>query len=70
LEIAMNRIFPRNPYATKSTPKFTNPLHRPGQKTRAEVEAILREVAYVLQLTRRVKAEMLHEDEMTETATV
>jgi len=46
---------------TKMTCTKTNPLHRPGKQLRAETESVLRDMAYVLNLTRRVKEQMVEE---------
>ena len=58
----MNRIshlFPRDRFPKASTSK-----RLPGpRRTRAEVEAMLRDVAYVLRLTRSVKEEMVWREE-------
>lgn len=39
-------------------PRLLNPIHR---RTEEEVRAMLREIAYVLHCTRKVKAEILAE---------
>ena len=49
----MNRIF-NNKAASRQTVSI-NPLHRPGLQLRLETEAALRDMAFVLQLTQRVK---------------
>jgi len=60
-EPAMNRIFNNN---SASVPSINNnPMHRPGRQLRQETETMLRDLAYVLQLTRRVKEEILEERE-------
>jgi hypothetical protein len=46
----------------------TNPLHRPGRQLRQEAETMLRDMAYVLQLTGQIKEQILREQE--ECATV
>lgn len=54
----MNRIsnqFPRNRFARPLSPKQAPPLMR----TRAQVEAMLRDMAYVLHLTRSLKESMV-----------
>jgi hypothetical protein len=55
----MNATFVHN--IAKATSAKTNPLHRPGKRLRAETEVMLRDMAYVLQLTRRVREQMLQE---------
>jgi hypothetical protein len=57
--LAMNRAF------TYEALRKTNPLHRPARQLRKEAADVLREVAYVLQLTRRVKEQILAEEEET-----
>jgi hypothetical protein len=55
----MNRIiFHRRPDETFVR---SNPLHRPGKQLRLETEAMLREMGYVLELTRRIKEQLLEE---------
>ncbi len=66
----MNRIFPRTPAAPLETPKKTRPVSRPTQRLRTEAELMLRDIAYVLNLTQRVKAAILEKQELTETAAV
>ena len=56
----MNRIFNNN---TTREPRTTNPLHRPAKQLRLETEAALRDMAFVLQLTRQIKDEILAEQE-------
>ena len=46
----------------------SNPYYRPVKRLRADADAALREMAYVLHLTRRVKASILedrHERELS-----
>ncbi len=57
----MNRIFTDR--LTNQNSANMNPLHRPARRLRQETEGTLREVAYVLQLTRRVKEQILSENE-------
>ncbi|GEM_PF-3686849 len=54
----MNRIFPRIQPARFAPRKNLSPLIQRELRQRQVAEALLREVAYVLQLTRRVKAEL------------
>jgi hypothetical protein len=57
----MNRpIFHRRPDETFVS---VNPLHRPARQLRQETESMLRDMAYVLELTRRVKGQLLEEKE-------
>jgi hypothetical protein len=42
--------------------KFINPLHRPARQMRRQTEECLRDIAYVLQLTRQVKDQILVSD--------
>ncbi len=62
----MNRIF-NNKAITRITRQIRsiNPLHRPGRQLRMETEAALRDMAFVLQLTQRVKEQILEEKEET-----
>ena len=53
----MNRVF-ANPKTTRETRTLT-PRTQPSEISREEVERMLHDIAYVLQLTRRVKAEIL-----------
>jgi hypothetical protein len=62
-EPAMNRIF--NNKAAIRKPLHVNPLQRPGRQLRIETEAALRDMAFVLQLTQRVKEQILEEQEET-----
>jgi hypothetical protein len=65
----MNRIFPaasKSPKRRKAIPVVCHP----AQRLRRDADAILRDVAYVLALTRRVKAEILGEVSMTQSAVV
>jgi hypothetical protein len=39
--------------------KAINPLHRPARQLRLQTEECLRDIAYVLQLTRRIKDQIL-----------
>ena len=64
----MNRIFPRHEIPTKTNPNMARPLAPSTKRLRTEAEAILRDVAYVLSLTQRVKADILGNRELTETA--
>ena len=66
----MNRIFPRQPHMRTLTLKTTHPCLRPTQRAKRDVETMLRDIAYVLHLTRRVKAEIVEERELAETAAV
>lgn len=66
----MNRIFTRQPHMRTRTPKSSHPRLRPPQRVQRDVETMLRDIAYVLHLTRRVKAEMLEERELADTAAV
>lgn len=63
----MNRIFPRTSAKHAGTP--ANPLHRPGQQLRHETERALRDMAFVLHLTRKVKEQILDEHKLTSSAT-
>jgi hypothetical protein len=57
----MNRTsFHRGPDETFVS---VNPLHRPARQLRVETELMLRDMAYVLELTRRVKEQLLEEKE-------
>jgi hypothetical protein len=40
-----------------------SPSRRPGQELRMETEAMLRDMAYVLRLTRQIKEQILQEEE-------
>ena len=42
-----------------------NPLHRPARQLRQESESMLKDMAYVLELTRRVKEEILEKEKET-----
>jgi hypothetical protein len=57
----MNRTFSFVPI--KVVPAKTNPLHRPAKRLRQETESLLRDMAYVLQLARRVREQILEEAE-------
>jgi hypothetical protein len=58
----MNRIVSRIP-PQRREPTSHNPYYRPTQKLRADAEAALRDVAYVLALTWRVKTSILEDTE-------
>ena len=64
----MNRIFPRQTIPQDALQQTKNVRLRPTQRLRDDAEAMLREIAYVLQLTRRVKAEIRQEREFVEAA--
>ena len=66
----MNRINQRTPQRLCTSPPSAHPVLRPTQRLRDDADSILRDVAYVLHLTGRVKAAMLEERELTETAAV
>ncbi|HWY86830.1 MAG TPA: hypothetical protein VNX28_08900 [Gemmataceae bacterium] len=52
----MNRaIFHNRPDETFVS---VNPLHRPARQLRQETDSMLRDMAYVLELTRRVKEQL------------
>jgi hypothetical protein len=56
----MNRIF--NNKATTRELRSIDPLHRPARQLRLETEAALLDMAFVLQLTQRIKEEILAEE--------
>ncbi len=63
----MNRIFrpaSKSQIPSKAIPVVCHPIRR----LRQDAEAILRDVAFVLALTRRVKAEIVEEATRTEPA--
>lgn len=62
----MNRIFTNKYINDKAAP--INPLHRPAKQFRVETERALRDMAFVLHLTRKVKDQIM--DERKETAGV
>lgn len=62
---AMNRIVSRIRVPHPETPA-TNPYYRPTKQLRADAETALREMAYVLHLTRRVKASILEDRQQRE----
>ena len=64
----MNRIFPRVRPVSIAPRMNLRPLLRHGQRNRQDAEALLRDLAYMLHLTRRVKAELLAEYDPLETA--
>ena len=64
----MNRIFNHERSSTTATPQSANAARRPDQRLRDEAESILREMAFVLAMTRRVKAEIVHQRDLIEAA--
>jgi hypothetical protein len=54
----MNRILSHNRITRPEAPA-DNPYYRPTKQLRADAETALREMAYVLHLTRRVKESIL-----------
>jgi hypothetical protein len=66
----MNRIFPRTPAAPKGTTQKTHPVLRPTQRLGTEAELMLRDIAYVMHLTQRVKASILEKHQETAKAAV
>jgi hypothetical protein len=66
----MNRIFPRTPAAPKATTQKALRRLQPARRLHTEAELMLRDIAYVLQLTQRVKASILEKCEETATAAV
>ena len=46
-----------------TNPNKMNPLHRPAKQLRDRTETMLRDMAYVLQLTRQVKEQIMHATE-------
>jgi hypothetical protein len=65
MDTAMNRIFPPRTLAAK-LPQSRKVRPQPTPGLRDDTEAALREIAYVLHLTRRVKAEIRQERELFE----
>jgi len=64
----MNRITSQMP---KSQPQTQgHPALRAERKLQRDVETMLREIAFVLKMTRRVKAEILAESSSNETLAV
>lgn len=61
----MNRIMSHIRMPRPETPA-TNPYYRPTKQLRADAETALREMAYVLALTRRVKASILEDGQPRE----
>jgi hypothetical protein len=56
-EPEMNASLVHNPVKVPSVK--SNLLHRPGKQLRKEIEATLRDIAYVLHLTRQIKESLL-----------
>lgn len=64
----MNRIFATNRMTQPSTSGKATPRLRATQRSREDVEDMLRDIAFVLAMTRRVKSEILESREFAETA--
>ncbi|MCI0681786.1 MAG: hypothetical protein L0Y71_06755 [Gemmataceae bacterium] len=66
----MNRIFDNIPRSLFDRQLKTLPAREPRRRSVAETKRMLREIAFVLEMTRRVKADMLESSQLAEPATV
>ena len=62
----MDRLISRISQPQRRQPALSNPYYRPTQKLREDADAMLRDMAYVLKLTQRVKESILEERELPE----
>jgi len=61
----MNRIFPRNA-RPEPTAEPANPYYRPTRRLREDADVMLRDIAFVLSMTRRVKESILEDRQALE----
>ena len=66
----MNRIFSQQQPAGGALRRNLDPMQKPSLRLRHEANSFLRELAYVLHLTRQVKAELNQDRESAELAAV